>query len=406
MKRKFDFIGDGVSRNDYGGFEESHLDQDSGDEQVGSFDATESKAEKNRERNREHAKRTRQRKKEMIEGMKMRLLDLQREAARLEQLLEESNTANILLCLSVRPESAEEGINIAGLPAELVTSESVEDLQAKISKGNIIDHLRQRVRAEAAQQREKQLDHVSSSTESNDMDADQQAIGMYHPSFQSYTATYKAGQEIDFHAMEQDANHPADNFGGVDINLKTGMTTEDIKRERNRMHAKLTRDRKKLFTSRMQQTIQALERHNQMIRSRLHSMITTGGMPNLQANAAAMREMLAPMSTAGFREMSLPSGFRDVNAFRNDNTDIMNAVGFDHIQQLPQQPSLNEGTADESSPIMQGLMMSMPMPMALPLVMPWSLPPNAGHEMYADYAVRRPLPIPSTSSTTNPAESG
>lgn len=79
MKRKFDFIGDGASRNDYGGFEESNLDQDSGDEQVGSFDATESKAEKNRERNREHAKRTRQRKKEMIEGMKMRLLDLQRE---------------------------------------------------------------------------------------------------------------------------------------------------------------------------------------------------------------------------------------------------------------------------------------------------------------------------------------
>lgn len=79
MKRKFDGIGDGESRNDYSGFEESNLDQDSGDEQMGSFDATESKAEKNRERNREHAKRTRQRKKEMIEGMKMRLLDLQRE---------------------------------------------------------------------------------------------------------------------------------------------------------------------------------------------------------------------------------------------------------------------------------------------------------------------------------------
>lgn len=36
-------------------------------------------AEKNRERNREHAKKTRQRKKEMIEGMKVRLLELQKE---------------------------------------------------------------------------------------------------------------------------------------------------------------------------------------------------------------------------------------------------------------------------------------------------------------------------------------
>lgn len=36
-------------------------------------------AEKHRERNRVHAKRTRQRKKEMTEAMKMRLLDLQKE---------------------------------------------------------------------------------------------------------------------------------------------------------------------------------------------------------------------------------------------------------------------------------------------------------------------------------------
>ena len=39
------------------------------------------KVEKNRERNREHAKRTRLRKKEMMESMKMRLLELQREVS-------------------------------------------------------------------------------------------------------------------------------------------------------------------------------------------------------------------------------------------------------------------------------------------------------------------------------------
>lgn len=44
-------------------------------------EASEDKAERNRERNREHAKRTRLRKKEMIEGMKARLLDLQREVS-------------------------------------------------------------------------------------------------------------------------------------------------------------------------------------------------------------------------------------------------------------------------------------------------------------------------------------
>jgi hypothetical protein len=47
----------------------------------GDDDAVGQRADKNRERNREHAKRTRLRKKEMIEGLKMRLLELQREVS-------------------------------------------------------------------------------------------------------------------------------------------------------------------------------------------------------------------------------------------------------------------------------------------------------------------------------------
>jgi hypothetical protein len=45
------------------------------------------KAERNRERNREHAKKTRLRKKEMLESMKIRLMELQREVIRLFYLL-------------------------------------------------------------------------------------------------------------------------------------------------------------------------------------------------------------------------------------------------------------------------------------------------------------------------------
>jgi hypothetical protein len=45
----------------------------------GNHDTLEEKLNRTRERNREHARRTRIRKKEMIENMKMRLLELQRE---------------------------------------------------------------------------------------------------------------------------------------------------------------------------------------------------------------------------------------------------------------------------------------------------------------------------------------
>ena len=46
-----------------------------------------------------------------------------------------------------------------------------------------------------------------------------------------------------------------------------------FRRERNRLHAKLTRDRKKLFTNRMQQLIQTLERHNMTLRGRLSNLL-------------------------------------------------------------------------------------------------------------------------------------
>jgi hypothetical protein len=48
---------------------------------------------------------------------------------------------------------------------------------------------------------------------------------------------------------------------------------EICRKERNRMHAKLTRDRKKMFTSRLQQMISALERQNQGMRNRLQMQI-------------------------------------------------------------------------------------------------------------------------------------
>jgi len=48
------------------------------------------------------------------------------------------------------------------------------------------------------------------------------------------------------------------------------------RKERNRIHAKLTRDRKKLFTSRMQQMINSLERQNTSMRNRLKALARIG----------------------------------------------------------------------------------------------------------------------------------
>lgn len=71
-------------------------------------------------------------------------------------MLEESNTANILLCLSVRPTNgAASGAsnNSTDSSDSNSTSENQtpeEKLPSAVPKGNIIDQLRQKVRAEAA----------------------------------------------------------------------------------------------------------------------------------------------------------------------------------------------------------------------------------------------------------------
>lgn len=53
------------------------------------------------------------------------------------------------------------------------------------------------------------------------------------------------------------------------------------------MHAKLTRDRKKMFTSRLQQMITALERQNQAMRNRLQAQIQSSRDPVPTATAPA-----------------------------------------------------------------------------------------------------------------------
>ena len=83
---------------------------------------------------------------------------------KLQQLLEESSTANILLCLGKEGSAAEKpdhltlSLNWASSAKEV---EEIKAVRALIMKGNIVDQLRQQVRMEAAKVWKK---HLSSST--------------------------------------------------------------------------------------------------------------------------------------------------------------------------------------------------------------------------------------------------
>lgn len=286
---------------------------------------TDEKIEKSRERNREHAKRTRLRKKALIEGMKGKLLELQNEAAKLQQLFEESNTANILLCLSTKSDPSHLDA-IKRSPSEIslnsVTDELLKQSDTYIKsenpisvRGNIIEQLRSRVRAEAAQQllvnaARSKPQNVSTSKSSSStttpvglqipglsFDNDGHSLGSdsadieFISNVDNNLITDKLPMELD--DVESDEGEDFETMQPVAegvVNWKNGTMVlsegsvrklspkeiEMYRKERNRIHAKLTRDRKKLFTSRMQQMINSLERQNTSMRNRLKALARIG----------------------------------------------------------------------------------------------------------------------------------
>jgi hypothetical protein len=279
--------------------------------------------EKSRERNREHAKRTRLRKKALIEGMKGKLLDLQTEAAKLQQLFEESNTANILLCLSTKSDPSNldtlkkstSEISLYSSTDELLKQNDNGFKSDNPVRGNIIEQLRSRVRAEAAQQvlvnAARSKPHATSSSSASGSLTPKTAttpLGLQIPgmTFESDGHSLESDSaEIEFNVsdklpMDLDDVETDDGEGeefetmqpvaeGV-VNWKNGTMVlsegsvrklsqkeiEIYRKERNRIHAKLTRDRKKLFTSRMQQMINSLERQNTSMRNRLKALAQIG----------------------------------------------------------------------------------------------------------------------------------
>ena len=76
------------------------------------------------------------------------------------------------------------------------------------------------------------------------------------------------------------------------------------------MHAKLTRDRKKLFTSRMQQMINSLERQNLMMKGRLKSLIGTGDQLDPSSLVGSDTDILSKLQ-------DLPRLKADSNQFQN-----------------------------------------------------------------------------------------
>lgn len=186
---------------------------------------------RNRERNRLHARKTRQRKKQHVQELQLKIWGLRQERQRLLQLFTEHRTAGVLLALSCSPKQC---IQRSG-------SSSQESLRLppalKLPK----------TAATAA----------SGSSCGRDWNREvayhEEALRKITQEFESMDGSQQTGEEDETGIIGRGrAQSSSSSSGGGGKGGSRGVkgTLADrtaLRRERNRMHAKRTRNRKKLF---------------------------------------------------------------------------------------------------------------------------------------------------------------
>jgi len=241
---------------------------------------TEDRLQRSRERNRMHARKTRQRKKLQMQTLQLRANELKLEQQRLKQIINDRKTANILLDICSPPpgppgpsnsqDNSSNSVSKSGappmslqIPPDIKFDADVEKIlrrpNADIPDGK---RIMKETAALVPSHKAKTIRSMSMGEDVGDdfeaeADIDHQLSG---PSTPSETA-----------ALTLNGKFPDDGIDYAllsrDRNKCTPAELDQIRRERNRMHAKRTRDRKKIFVEEMDNVIKVLDAENLKLRA-------------------------------------------------------------------------------------------------------------------------------------------
>ncbi|GAX26992.1 hypothetical protein FisN_9Lh300 [Fistulifera solaris] len=244
---------------------------------------------KSRERNREHARRTRIRKKEHLEALQSKVRELEAERKNLKQKMEECNIASILLGMSSNEEEPHNDVDV--------------------------DMFR-------SKKERKNETHVTVLTEGK-----RKRFFVESNDYQFSSKSMKVSIDGELTILG----------GGCHVNWKTGVYSDNkgfhktltneqlqkLRRERNRMHAKLTRDRKKCFISVLEKTVEDLEMDIQTIRETLARVSVSGMAPTSQIVTPSRSPIVSP--TLSHQEPE-----DDVSAYSMDPQPTSAAISVQH----------------------------------------------------------------------------
>lgn len=197
----------------------------------GEEDNAEERLARSRDRNREHARRTRLRKKAQLQALQSRVKELQDESRVLRQTVEECSIASILLGLS-------SGAN-----------QKHDDEFAEIQQACNAET--ERTFFTMTGKRKRFVSDAGDGPPPMKLKIKGQTTLVGGSGGKSHI-NWKTGVYLDEKGEQKQL---------------TSKELESLRRERNRMHAKMTRDRKKLFISSVEKTIAELEQNNKKMRN-------------------------------------------------------------------------------------------------------------------------------------------
>lgn len=214
-----------------------------------------------RERNRVHARKTRQRKKEQMQNLQSRAEELKEEQLRLKQCINEKNTASILVGMfstggdknSTVADAAANTEKKATTTSSTTTTTEAEAVTTTTAEDPLVEFLLRRPAEE--------IPDASKVTELPAL-----ILPGQHNSkkLKAPEATVPQGvlpdDGIDYQLL------------GKDRSKCSPEELDQIRRERNRMHAKRTRDRKRLFMEEMAEMCKKLEDENAILQKHLESL--------------------------------------------------------------------------------------------------------------------------------------
>ena len=229
-----------------------------------------------------HARKTRQRKKEHMQKLQNRADELKLEQIRLKQAINEKNTASILVGLFQKSSDGgvDDATNVATDPkVEILLKRTVEDIPdaAKIPE------------LPALLLPGQQTGKKRKSSGGNDSDGDN--------SNTKNAPTELQEDGIDYKLL------------GKDRSSCTPAELDQIRRERNRMHAKRTRDRKRIFMEEMEVMIKKMEEENSLLTehaNKLNVYVPPPSSPAVTGSMVEEDELHAQPITPDLAPMSAP----------------------------------------------------------------------------------------------------